>query len=80
MNIYEIVQEYKNNLVFWGTMSNQKTFPKGRKTDIFKEVEDRVLNIENNAHMILSPSNTLGKDVPIENINYFVEACIQFCE
>ena len=73
MNIYEIVQKYKNNLVFWGTMSNQKTFPDGCKEDIFKEVEDRVLNIAGQGQLILGSSNTLGKDVPIKNIIYFAQ-------
>ena len=80
MNIYEIVQKYKNNLVFWGTMSNQKTFPFGCKEDIFKEVEDRVLNIAGQGQLILGSSNTLGKDVPIKNIIYFAEACKKYCE
>jgi len=80
MNIYEIVRKYKNDLVFWGTMSNQKTFPIGSKEDIFKEVKDRVINIGNLGRLILGSSNTLGKDVPLQNIGYFAEACKKYCE
>ncbi|MHB1376071.1 MAG: uroporphyrinogen decarboxylase family protein [Candidatus Humimicrobiaceae bacterium] len=80
MNIYDIVREYKDDLVFWGTMSNQKTFPSGSREDIIKEVKDRVSNIGSQSGLILGSSNTLGKDVPIENINYFVEECRINCE
>ena len=80
MNIYEITQKYKKDLVFWGTMSNQKTFPSGSKKIIFQEVTDRVLNIGSKAALILGSSNTLGKDVPLENIKYFADACRKYCE
>jgi uroporphyrinogen decarboxylase len=80
MNIYDIVSEYKKDLVFWGTMSNQKTFPSGSRADIIKEVKDRVSNIGSQSSLILGSSNTLGKDVPIENIKYFIEACKIYCE
>lgn len=26
------------------------------------------------------PSNTLGKNVPLQNIGYFAEACKKYCE
>ena len=61
-------------------MSNQKTFPSGSREDIIKEVKDRVTNIGSQSSLILGSSNTLGKDVPVENINYFVEACKINCE
>jgi uroporphyrinogen decarboxylase len=80
MDIYDIVEKYKNDLVFWGTLSNQKTFPVGSKRDIFQEVKDRVSNIASQAGLILGSSNTLGKDVPVENIRYFAEACKKYCE
>lgn len=80
MNIYDIVNKYKEDLVFWGTMSNQKTFPTGDRDNIFEEVKDRVLNIGSHASLILGSSNTLGKDVPLENITYFAEACKKYCQ
>lgn len=80
MNIYDIVKKYKDALVFWGTMSNQKTFPYGSKKDIFNEVKDRVLNIGNQSGFILGSSNTLGRDVSIDNIKYFTKACKIYCE
>ncbi|MCL4386669.1 MAG: hypothetical protein M1326_10230 [Cyanobacteria bacterium] len=80
MDVYSIVKEYKKDLVFWGTMSNQKTFPFGSKEDIFKEVKDRVKNIGSQSGLVLGSSNTLGKDIPIENIKYFTEACKTYCE
>ncbi|MCL4386522.1 MAG: hypothetical protein M1475_02865 [Actinobacteria bacterium] len=80
MDIYDIIKKYKNDLVFWGTMSNQKTFPSGSREDIFREVKDRVLDIGRQSGLILGSSNTLGKDVPIQNIKYFAEACKIYCE
>ena len=61
-------------------MGNQKTFPIGSKEDILKEVKDRVINIGNLGRLILGSSNTLDKDVPLQNIGYFAEASKKYCE
>ena len=79
MDVHSITKKYSKDLVFWGTMSNQHTFPKGTKKDIFDEVKDRVQQIGKNSRLILSSSNTLGRDVSVENINYFRDACRKYC-
>lgn len=61
-------------------MSNQRTFPLGCKEDIFKEIQGRVFSIGKIGSLILGSSNTLGIDVPLENIKYFSEACRKYCE
>jgi hypothetical protein len=61
-------------------MSNQRTLTKGTKEDIYHEVKDRVRNIASVCRLILGSSNTLGKDVPVENINYFRDACEKYCD
>jgi hypothetical protein len=59
-------------------MSNQYTLTRGTKSEIFKEVWERISNTGKNSRLILAPSNILGVDVPEENINYFRDACLEF--
>jgi uroporphyrinogen decarboxylase len=80
MDIYKLTRTYSKDLLFWGTMSNQRTLTKGTKEDIYHEVKDRVRNIASVCRLILGSSNTLGKDVPVENINYFRDACEKYCD
>jgi uroporphyrinogen decarboxylase len=80
MNAHKIIQEYKKDLVFWGTMSNQVTLTRGTRADIFNEVKERVKSFGNSGKFILGSSNTLGRDVPIENIHHFRCACEKYCK
>jgi uroporphyrinogen decarboxylase len=78
INLNVITREYSKYLIFWGTMSNQYTLTRGSKSEIFKEVVERINNIGKYSRLILAPSNILGVDVPEENINYFRDACLEF--
>ena len=79
MDIYKLARTYAKDLIFWGTMSNQHTLTKGKREDIYDEVKDRVRNIAGSCRLILGSSNTLGRDVPVENISYFRDACEKYC-
>ncbi len=78
MDVYKMNEIYGRGLIFWGTISNQKTFPFGGRNDIFSEVKERINLIGKENSLIISPSNIIGKDVPIKNIMYFIEACKKF--
>jgi uroporphyrinogen decarboxylase len=79
MDIFQLAREYSDRLVFWGTMSNQKTLSLGTEREIYEEVRNRVDEIGKYGNLILGPANTLGRDVPVDNIQYFKDACVRLC-
>ena len=79
MDVYALSSRYAKDLVFWGTMSNQYTLTRGSKDDIVREVRERIEKIGSTGRLILGSSNTLGRDVPVQNIDYFREACMEYC-
>jgi len=79
MDLRAAAREYSKDLSFWGTVSVQRTLPQGTREQIFQEVRDRVDLFGRRGGLILSPANTLGKDIPLRNIGYFIEACRRYC-
>jgi len=73
MDLDSIVSSYAGKIAFWGTVSNQRTMPFGTCEEVRAEVKERMLNIGKCGGFILSPSNILGPEVPIKNIDAFVE-------
>jgi uroporphyrinogen decarboxylase len=79
MDVAAAAREYSHDLAFWGTLSVQSTLPRGTRADVFGEVRQRVQEVGSRGSLILGPANTLGKDVPLENIEALVEACRTCC-
>jgi len=78
MSVNEIAAKYGNDLRLWGTISNQKTLAFGASEDINNEVWKRVTEVGEMAPLIISPSNTIGRDIPLENISVLIDACSQY--
>jgi uroporphyrinogen decarboxylase len=79
MDVRKVSEEYAKDLAFWGSVSVQNTLPRGTREVIHREVEDRAGSIGAKGALILSPANTIGRDVPPENAAAFVEACRRYC-
>ena len=78
MDVERTFREYGKDLGFWGTVGVQQTFCRGTRADIFDVVRERV-DRAGGAGLILGPANTLGRDVPFENVSFFLEACRAYC-
>ena len=74
-----ISDQFSKDLVLWGSIGVQKTLTSGSKHDIFHEIHERVKRIGMACPLILSPANTLPKETPLQNLDYFVEACKEYC-
>jgi uroporphyrinogen decarboxylase len=79
MDVSATAREYAKDLTFWGTVSVQRTLPRGTREEIFREVKERVDTAGAAGALILGPANTLGKDIPLQNIGHFVDACRRYC-
>jgi uroporphyrinogen decarboxylase len=56
------------------------TIPFGTPKDIDTEIKDRVKVLGRYGALVISPSNIIGPEVPLENITAFWEACKKYCE
>lgn len=65
---------------FWGTISVQHTLPFGTPAEIEDEVRSRMELARLMPSVIVSPSNTLGQETPVENVLAYIEACRKYCE
>ena len=73
MDIQMLKQNYGDKLSFWGGISTQDTLPYGTPDEVKKEAR-RVRDImAKNGGYILSPSQSLQGDVPVENILALME-------
>jgi uroporphyrinogen decarboxylase len=79
MDVQRTFRDYGRDLAFWGTVGVQQTFCRGTRSDIFDIVRERVDSVGARGVLILGPANTLGKDVPLENVSSFLEACRKYC-
>lgn len=79
MDVSATAREYAKDLTLWGTVSVQRTLNRGTREEIFREVRERVDTAGAAGALVLGPANTLGKDIPMQNIGHFVDACRQSC-
>ena len=76
----KIIMQYGDRMSFWGTISVQRTLPFSTPEEVAQEVRSRMDLARAMPSLIVSPSNTLGKEVPVENIISYIEACQNYCE
>jgi uroporphyrinogen decarboxylase len=74
----QIICQYGDRISFWGTISVQHTLPFGGREDIENEVKSRMNLAQIVPSLIVSPSNTLGQEIPVENILTYIEACQKY--
>lgn len=77
-DVESIVARYREQITFWGTVSAQKTIPFGKRLDIEIEVKNRVQIFKDIPALVISPSNTIGGEVPVDNVVWFIEACQKY--
>jgi hypothetical protein len=63
-----VKEKYGNKIALHGTISVQKTLPFGTIEEVRKEVETRILTAGRGGGLIIAPTHTVDKHVPIPNI------------
>ena len=74
MDVYKVCEKYQKDVSIWGTVSCQQTMPFGTPKDVFAEVRERMERLGEKGGFFLSPANILGPEVPLENVDAFIEA------
>ena len=78
-NSERIIRQYGDRISFWGTISVQNTLPFGTIDDVEKEVKSRMDLARFIPSLIIAPSNTLGQEIPVQNIIAYIKACQKYC-
>jgi uroporphyrinogen decarboxylase len=77
INPAEVKKRFGQRVCQWGTISAQRTLPCGTPEDVRAEVRERV-KLGQDGGLILSPSNTIGPEVPVENVLAFIDAAREY--
>ncbi|OGJ85950.1 MAG: hypothetical protein A2268_03490 [Candidatus Raymondbacteria bacterium RifOxyA12_full_50_37] len=73
-----VKRKWGDKLVLDGTIGTQTVMPFGTPADVKKNVRDMAEALGQDGALILSPTHTLEPEVPIENIEAFVDACKEY--
>jgi uroporphyrinogen decarboxylase len=68
-----VKRKYGDKLVIDGTIGTQTTMPFGTPDDVRRIVKERIQTLGTDGALILSPTHILEPEVPIGNIDAFVE-------
>jgi uroporphyrinogen decarboxylase len=60
-------------MAFWGGLSVQQTMPYGTPDDVRRETRRLLDEMAPGGGYILSPAHSISGDVPVENIEAFLE-------
>lgn len=75
MDLDEIYLRYKGKIVFDGCIGTQTTMPFGTPYDVKERIKYVIEHYGQEGGLIISPTHILEPDVPLENIEAFVDAC-----
>ncbi len=68
MDLYELKNKYGNKLAFHGAICVQKLLPFKNKQEVVEETRRIIEILGTGGGYIMSPTNKIGADVPLENV------------
>jgi uroporphyrinogen decarboxylase len=73
MDVWKLREKYRGRMAFWGGLSVQQTMPYGTPDDVRRETRRLLDEMAPGGGYILSPAHSISGDVPVENIEAFLE-------
>lgn len=73
LDLVAVKKQYGDKIVMDGTIGTQTTMPFGTADDVKNTIKNNVSNLGYDGALILSPTHILEPEVPMENIEAFVE-------
>ncbi len=68
MDVAKVKQMYGDKITMHGTVSIQRTLPKGSVEDVRNEIRDRIETCGKNGGLVICPANHVQNDTPLENL------------
>jgi len=78
LDLEKLAAEYGDRIAFFGGICNQTVLPHGTPEEIDEEVKRVTGILGKNGRYVISPSNGMGKDVPLENVEAFYAAAQKY--
>jgi uroporphyrinogen decarboxylase len=78
MDPAEIYHKYKHRASFWGAIGTQTTMPFGTVEDVRSKTRELLELCRHEGRLILAPTHLLEPEVPLENVDAFVETVKNF--
>jgi len=75
LNLKKLKKEFGAHLVFEGSIGTQSTMPFATPDEIKRVIRERKKTLGYDGALIIAPTHILEPEVPLENIEAFVEAC-----
>ena len=72
MNIFQLIEQYRDRLSFHGGLSTQRTLPYGTPQDVVRETR-RLIDMGRPGGYIFGPAHDVEGDVPLPNMLAFIE-------
>ena len=71
MDLPALARDYGDKLTFFGGICNQQVLPFGTPEEIEANVEEITRILGSHGRYVIAPSNGIGADVPLENVEAF---------
>ncbi|MEM3486497.1 MAG: uroporphyrinogen decarboxylase family protein [Candidatus Methanomethyliaceae archaeon] len=73
-----IKKRYGKKLVLWGTIGTQSVLPFGTVEEVRKAVREAIKNLAPGGGLLLAPTHNIQLDTPLENIEAFYQAAMEY--
>lgn len=73
MDIWKLREQFRGRMAYWGGLSVQQTMPRGSTDDVRRETQTLLKQMAPGGGYILSPAHSVTGDIPIENIEAFLD-------
>ena len=78
MDPVEIYNKYHDRVTIWGAMGTQTTMPFGTVSDVKRKTNEMIEVSRNYGRLVLAPTHLLEPEVPLENVEAFVNTINEF--
>ena len=78
MDPAKLKEQYGDRLSFDGTIGIQTTMPFGTTDDVRREVKHMIETVGKGGGLVIAPTHVLEPEVPVENIQAFLEAVDEY--
>jgi uroporphyrinogen decarboxylase len=78
MDVEKLATGYGEKLTFFGGICNQDVMPFKTPEEVTEHVRYMIQVLGKNGRYVIAPSNGVGRDVPLENVEAFYRAAQQF--
>jgi uroporphyrinogen decarboxylase len=78
MDPVEIYRQYHDRVSLWGCVGTQTTMPFGTASDVRKKTRELIDMCRESGRLVIAPTHLLEPEVPLENVEAFVDAIKEF--